>query len=315
MNSIVIIIPYFGKLPTYFTIWLKSVEYNPTVDFKIYTDCKFEGVLPRNVQIVNITWEELRNKVKRVCGEDIVLHQPYKLCDYRPVYGEIFEEDIQGYTFWGHCDMDLVFGDIRSFLKDEILEKYDRILSRGHFCLYRNEKHVNLLYKETVKYSGINYRDAFSTKYSCHFDEAYNIRNVFETQTYDDICFADIAYQTFQFSLAQEIEGQNAKQIYKWNKGKLERYYLKNGNIKTDEFMYIHLQKRKMDSHITGEEDTFLIIPNEFCPNREITEEYILEHAKNSKEYMIEYYVKRLKTIWKNIISGALVMRIRRKIK
>ena len=36
--KIVMILPYFGKLPNYFDLWLQSAEKNSTIDWLIYTD-------------------------------------------------------------------------------------------------------------------------------------------------------------------------------------------------------------------------------------------------------------------------------------
>ena len=41
--SIAIVLPYFGKLPNYFPLFLESCRKNPTVNWLFYTDCE---VLP-----------------------------------------------------------------------------------------------------------------------------------------------------------------------------------------------------------------------------------------------------------------------------
>ena len=56
----------------------------------------------------------------------ITLHTPYKLCDYKPAYGEIFAPELSGYDFWGYGDMDLVFGDLRAYFTEDKLRKYDK---------------------------------------------------------------------------------------------------------------------------------------------------------------------------------------------
>lgn len=38
MKSIIVILPYFGKLPNMFPFWLESCKLNTTVDFLIATD-------------------------------------------------------------------------------------------------------------------------------------------------------------------------------------------------------------------------------------------------------------------------------------
>jgi len=32
-------------------------------------------------------------------------------------------------VFWGYCDIDLIFGNIRAFMTDELLNEYDIIKS------------------------------------------------------------------------------------------------------------------------------------------------------------------------------------------
>ena len=76
----------------------------------------------------------------------------YKMCDLKIMYGCIFESELQEYDFWGCCDMDIVWGDIRLFITPEILSTYDVITSRigrisGHFCLFRNQRQWNELFK------------------------------------------------------------------------------------------------------------------------------------------------------------------------
>lgn len=66
-------------------------------------------------------------------GMQVWLEKPYKLCDFRPLYGEIFSNYVDGYDFWGYCDCDLIFGDIRKFLTEELLSTKDYLLGMGHF--------------------------------------------------------------------------------------------------------------------------------------------------------------------------------------
>ena len=42
MKSIVIIFPYFGKLPVQYKMWRESALRNPSVDFMFFTDADVE---------------------------------------------------------------------------------------------------------------------------------------------------------------------------------------------------------------------------------------------------------------------------------
>ena len=90
--KIVLVIPYFGKFPNYFDLWVKSIEKNETIDFLLFTDCKIEFAVPKNLKIVNMTFEEFRENVSNKFDFKIRLKEPYKICDFRPAYGYLFAE-------------------------------------------------------------------------------------------------------------------------------------------------------------------------------------------------------------------------------
>lgn len=70
----------------------------------------------------------------------------------------------------GHCDIDLLWGDIRKFLTDDILERYEKIGNQGHSTLYKNTKEVNARYRHIPK-KAPGYIESFSTKTPRAFDE------------------------------------------------------------------------------------------------------------------------------------------------
>ena len=96
---------YFGKLPQYFNLWLKSAEANSQIDFLIFTDCEYSP-LPRNVRFVEMSLLDVKERADAVIGFDTELSKPYKCCDYRPCFGLMFSDYLKGYDYWGHCDFD-----------------------------------------------------------------------------------------------------------------------------------------------------------------------------------------------------------------
>ena len=166
MMKIVLIIPFFGKFRPDFKYWLKSVEYNSTIDFLLITDQSVE--VPNNVRIIKSTFKSFVNRVQQFYQFPIALNNPYKICDFKPAFGEIFQNEIKCYDFWGHCDTDLIFGDIRHFISDEILTNYDRILANGHLTLYRNTQVTNAMYKKAIP----SFKEVFSSNDNYAFDEA-----------------------------------------------------------------------------------------------------------------------------------------------
>ena len=171
MKSIVLIVAYFGAFPNYITAWLKTCRNNPTINWLVITDNTIECGIPENVKFINIAFEELRKKIQKKYPFYISLNSPYKLCDFKPAYGEIFQDEIKGYDFWGHCDMDLLWGDLRCFITDEVLSSYDRLFLHGHLVIYRNSPEINGWYR-TLKPIDPNhtYEKIFSINDNYAFD-------------------------------------------------------------------------------------------------------------------------------------------------
>lgn len=143
-NRIALIMPYFGKWPEWIDLFFYSCGKNTFIDFHVFTDCVKPHYLPHNVFYNIVSWDEYCAKVSRVLKLDFrSSHKSYKLCDLRPFYGLIHEDIIQYYDFWGYGDIDLCYGNLRRWINDCVLQKYDVISSHanrlsGHFCLVRN---------------------------------------------------------------------------------------------------------------------------------------------------------------------------------
>lgn len=150
MKSIVLFCPYFGKInKRLHMIWLKSCAANPSIHFVFISDDKeaLDISTSENVENIYLTWEECVSRVRSKFDFEIVLDNPYKLCDFKPAYGHIFSDYAAGYDFWGHLDStDTILGDLRKFLKEDILSAYDKVHSFGHLTLYRNTPEINRCY-------------------------------------------------------------------------------------------------------------------------------------------------------------------------
>ena len=172
MPRIVFIITYMGKFPWYFPYFLHSCRYNPTVDFLIFTDNDDPNLdLPVNVKIIPYSLEQFKADAAKALEFEVVAESGYKLCDFKPTYGAIFADYIRDYDFWGYCDIDIIFGNIRSFMTDELLNEYDVISARhdyltGCFALYRNQPYFRELFKQSK-----GYRKVYTRSRYVSFDE------------------------------------------------------------------------------------------------------------------------------------------------
>lgn len=304
----VLIIPYFGRMPDYFNLWLKSAESNPDYNFFIYTDLDLKVKTDSNVKIKKMSFVELKRRIKNLFGNDIKLKNPYKLCDYRPAYGMIFQDDIKDFDFWGFCDIDLIFGDLNKFIPRNVFEEYDKIFYHGHFCLMKNCEKMNKLFLK--KYEKVcDFSFASHTNYSCHFDENGTIAyadKFDDAKLYFKWLFYDPPYNNFQFITNKS----NTEKYALWKNGKLFMFDL-DGN--KNEIIYIHLQKRKMHnwSKISESCNSFYLFRNEFIDENlfELEDFSNSKYATKKRDFEIDWRKKRLKQIYGNLLSGSLIYR------
>ncbi|MBW4359323.1 DUF6625 family protein [Flavobacterium taihuense] len=157
MKKIIILTFYFGKSPWYLDYFIQSCVDNKDVDFIFFTDIQGIKFIGNNIQIITIGFEEFSRTISNYFSFELNIRHPIKLCDIRPSFGEVFQDLIQDYDFWGYCDVDVIFGRIRYFLDDSVLETNDVIFTKpdypsGFFAIYKNEKYINALYRSSQDY-------------------------------------------------------------------------------------------------------------------------------------------------------------------
>lgn len=162
MNTpIAIVIPFFGKIPSYFKLFLASSSKLTAVQFFIVSDIQYSSKLPNNVSFQYSTLQELENLVYKEVGIYPNLSSPYKLCDLKPLYGAIFKDLLSPFQYWGCCDIDQVFSaEYNNVLKELIAQKYDIIntldtYTHGPFMLFKNTEKINQLYKQSRDYAEV----------------------------------------------------------------------------------------------------------------------------------------------------------------
>lgn len=290
MNKVALIIPYFGKLPNYFNLFLYSCSKNENVDFFIFTD-QIVNEKYNNVKYYKMTFNELNLLSKEKLLVSVL--SPYKLCDFKVTYGKLFENYISNYEYWGYCDCDMLFGNL-NLLLNETIYQYDKILTDGHLTIFKNEEKINNLYKKEYK-DIINFKKAVTIKEPCFFDEImFPIicrRNNVKTYVNKEI-YADILPKYFEFKMPQNnIDNQT----FVYENGKILR---RNDN---KEYIYIHLQKRKIfkDSNIDYDKPIY-IFSNIFTNDKNYVETY-------DKKFKFKYYINYFKRFSLNRIKIKLL--------
>ena len=273
-NNICLIIPYFGKFPSYFQIWLDSAKLNDDcVDFCLITDQEVKDYkVPQNVKIIKQEFRQLVNYINKKFDFEVAIKKPYKLCDLKPAYGDNFASLVKGYDYWGFCDLDLIFGKLSPFLKKYSLieDKIDKFGCLGHLEIIRNTKENNLVYKFDDEQKMRNYRYVFSRPYAYAFDEQFSF-NILAKEKHlkiedllQDQPFSDIYPFSYRFRDSFKDSRNVSYKYFIFDKGKglKEINILNDGRRVERNSMYLHLQKRVMRCNITSEYNNLIIYPN-----------------------------------------------------
>ena len=280
----VFILPYFGKFNNYFELFLHSFSYNDSYALLIFSDNSEEYDYPSNVRVIRTTLEEIKKVATRKLGFDVCLDTPYKLCDYKPAYGFLFEEYIEGYEYWGHCDCDILFGNLENILTPLLLQGYDKLFAAGHMTIYKNTYENNRRFMSL--HNGIElYKEAFTRPGIYVFDEDCqikhhndnNIHSVFlesGAKVYARDLSMNVAAGDAKFIRARYIPEERAviKQVYEparyyWSEGELFSlsYNQEEDCLEKQDYLYIHLQSRKMRNKIKENNvKRFEILPDRF---------------------------------------------------
>lgn len=310
-----LIVPYFGKFNNYFPLWLKSCEYNNDYDWLIYTDDHTDYSYPNNVHVKYITFDLLKERISSLFKFKIALESPYKLCDYRPAYGEIFYADLKGYDFWGYCDVDLIWGQLSTFFTDDILDKYDKISDAGHFTLYRNNEEMRSAYR-TLRFADcFDYKSVYSCPENFAFDEWGKNKGINRILLnagckiyYKPIYFSDIKINTYGLLNTRDMydlkdrriqERKKHNILFVFDRGQLMQYALDSeNNLITNEEAYVHLQKRPMqlEKDVVGNPCFILYPPNSF---KKMPKRIDIEFLKtiNEHKFYWHYYEIRLNNL------------------
>lgn len=276
MNKKAIVIPYFGKLPSYFKAWLISANNNDDIDFIIITDDNriYQYKLNSNIKIFITNFSNFKAKFQKYVDFKISLEYPYKICDYRPMYGLALSDILKSYDFWGFGDFDVILGDIRKFIRPEIFKNYDRIYNYGALSFYKNTKKMNYLFKRKVSYSDcLSYDYVYKTNFSLYFDEMGGHKYGFGQSTvairekdidlYCNNDCADVKPTYFNF----ELYNSNDKyDFFEYDKGKV--WGIKDGK-RMKEYVYLHFQKRRIKVDDVLNINHFYIGPTIISSNRD----------------------------------------------
>ena len=308
-----LISPYFGKLPNYFQLFLDSCGLNSNfTDFLIVTDDVKQFEVPKNVQIVVMSFTEFNDLVKQKLGPEFLVTSPYKICDYRPAFGRIFENYLEGYDFWGHVDTDMILGKLSNFLPESAFAENDRLLERGALMFYANKSSVNKLFLQELG-EIINFTDAIKIEEPCFYDEIM-FPALFRRQghkTYSNTTYADILPQSLEFTIDGHCKIQNLPGQYFVYRHGVGLFQGVGDKENVAECMYLHIQKRPMKVKIDD------IPPVAYLQENCIVNEKRLSKItkKDKLSWRLNYLKRQLKKFdWNHIKIHLKTRAVRRRI-
>lgn len=298
LPSMRLIVPYFGQRPAYFPLVLRSMAANPDVSWLLLTEHPVPDA-PPNVAVRRCEFLDLAERIRRFFDFEISLDQPYKLCDFRPGFGEIFADELAGYEYWGHCDLDVIFGRIADHLPAAAFEA-DKILFNGNFSLYRNTPRTARWYRHEV--GRVSYRDAMTNPAAMHFDEwagiYYIVEDLGATSWHDDVIF-DISFHQYR-TRAEGLPGRSPAR-YAWEDGEICEYRLDRGRLVRSSALLVHLQKRVLRAPAPDvlAADRYWILPNGFAVQDAVTPWSVRAARIPLGHELLPFYVRRVQRWWR----------------
>jgi hypothetical protein len=181
--AICILIPYYGKWPSYFKLFVESCRPNPIVDVYLISDLKVNFELPTNVKLINVPLADFITRLNQVAGTKRTDIHPTKLSDIKPAYGLMFNELTEGYEFWGYGDIDMVYGDLSRYLKPDVIASKDLLTFReewihGPLTILRNNEQTKNLFRLSTDHIKV-----FSSERNFCFDECGRKHGILRTGT------------------------------------------------------------------------------------------------------------------------------------
>ena len=191
--------------------------------------------------------------------------------------------------------MDLVFGDVRHFITDDIFERYDRIGVHGPFTLYRNTPEVNKLYRQIGDIKRI-----FTEQHPFGFDEwgrdcgtSHYWLGSLRNKVWSDEVFDNLApyHYSFVSSAVRNSTADIRNLMFCYDRGKLYRYGTVSGRIDKHEALYVYLQKRPIAVKTAVSSRFSIVPPGCFIPFvDDVTSAYLKWHVRDSDFWA--YYVR-----------------------
>lgn len=161
MHSIMIFVTHFGPWPAWIDFFVESCKTNSDIDWVLISD---NEKLPRNtssnISLLSLSLHDYSRMIGDRLGIDFRAVNPYKVADTRPAFGVIHGDLIVDHDFFGYGDMDVIYGHIRHFYTEDVLNEYSVLSTHperlcGHFALLRNVKPLRQAFRRIPSWQAL----------------------------------------------------------------------------------------------------------------------------------------------------------------
>lgn len=245
-ETMAIVTAWYGLLPPWWRLTLRTMAANPDVDFVLIGDFPVPShPLPPNVSLHSLSWKALRSRVRERLGVRL-WGGVRKLCDLKPTFGDLFAAELQGYDWWGWADLDVVYGDVREQLEPFAMADLDAIstyswhASSGPLMLIRNRDDLNQLYRASPDWKRALGRRAYVAFDEWWGDRGYvDFASVVRTQAARGLrtARAQLMADNRAYSPNDEVVGFSGRRC-RWEHGVLTA--IDDHESATFEVMYFH---------------------------------------------------------------------------
>ncbi|MFM7108192.1 MAG: DUF6625 family protein [Planctomycetaceae bacterium] len=248
-RRVALVVVWRGPFPSYFDLFLASCAANPEITWLILGDHADHAAAPANVRFLPLSVDDMNRRIRDALGVETRITWTYKYCDLKPMYGLLFADHLRDFTHWGHCDLDIIWGRFADFLTDDLFDRHPRVQEKGHLAIFRNDDEGSRLFM--LEAPGIvDWRTVLAHEnYYFFFDESAGINRILEHHGVPRAPVApvaDVLAPPARFRLYGHAN--HRLQAFFWNDGRVFRDFVDDatGRIGRDEFLYIHLQKRRL---------------------------------------------------------------------
>ncbi len=256
---LIMLVLYFGRWPEWIDLFVESCKWNPSVRWRLYTDCGEPENKADNVDYVHLSFEDYKALVRARLGIAFDPSTPYKLCDLRPCFAYIHERDVADFPFFGWGDIDVVYGNIRAFYTADVLARANVLSTHperlsGHFAVLRNTRALKHAFERIPNYRTLLEQADHASMDEADFSEVFlpsaKPRGFRRMIDYFDPCRRGLVFveqHSTVLSPRKWHDGtMNYPQKWFWRRGRLT-----NERDGEREFLYLHFMRWQSDRWIS----------------------------------------------------------------